>query len=369
MELIKKLININYTKGTVIKPEYIVIHETDNFRAGADAMAHYNYWSSDPNAQSSVHFVCDDKCVVQLGEFEIGKCWRMWHVGDNKGYSNITNSNTIGIEICVNLDGNYDKARANAVELVRYIMPIVGLSPDRVVRHKDASGKSCPNKMIANPALWEEFKKQIDMQVKPANTDPSVVVAENYTAALVNPLLLRIAVIDSASKSQSSFVNGGYFGLQGDGKTYSTGMLYDGKNLSNVATHKLPVGTLLVYKNGRTVIVPIDDIAPHNQYNDLQFAVSGMSILPYRQNEEGFTGTFADVARLAPRSMLGYNSKNGLVYAICHKNITAQDGGKLMQQLGCDSAITLDGGGSTCMRVYGRDIMTSSRRIHNVVCW
>ena len=153
----KKLINKNYSKGVVIQPQYIVIHETDNTAKGANADAHYKYWNSNDNAKASAHFVVDDTKALQLGELNR----RMWHVGDNKGYSPITNSNSIGVEICVNSDGDYTLARRNAIELVRDLMKKTGIEADHVVRHNDASGKHCPRRMMDNPKLWEDFKKEV----------------------------------------------------------------------------------------------------------------------------------------------------------------------------------------------------------------
>lgn len=160
MNIEKKLISMNYSKGITIAPKYIVIHETANTNKGANALAHFNYWNTNPRAESSAHFVVDDTRIIQLAELN----WRCWHVGDNKGHSDITNSNSIGIEICVNSDGNYTKARQNAIELVRYLIPITRIPASRVVRHYDASGKRCPRKMLDNPSLWTDFKKAIQGQ-------------------------------------------------------------------------------------------------------------------------------------------------------------------------------------------------------------
>ena len=179
MNLKKQLISMNYTPGTVISPEYIVIHETANKNPGANAQAHWKYWNTNPNANSSVHFVVDDHEVVQLAEFEPGKCWRCWHVGDNKGHSQITNSNSIGIEICVNSDGDFEKARQNCIELVKWLMPLVKLGPDKVVRHYDASGKWCPANMLNKPELWDDFILQISASVgTPIITKPSGTLAQ-----------------------------------------------------------------------------------------------------------------------------------------------------------------------------------------------
>lgn len=163
MKIEKKFIDINYTKGVVIKPKYIVIHETANRSKGADANAHYRYWSRNASAKSSAHFVVDDSTVIQLGEFEPGKCRKMWHVGGRAGkYKNpIYNSNSIGIEICVNSDGDYDCAFAKAAELTRYIMSVTGIPAENVVRHYDSWGKHCPATMLERPSLWVEFKRRV----------------------------------------------------------------------------------------------------------------------------------------------------------------------------------------------------------------
>lgn len=157
MQIEKKIISMNYSKGVTITPKYIVIHETDNTRAGANADAHFTYWNTNENANSSAHFVVDSTKVIQLLELN----QRAWHVGDNVGYSEITNSNSIGIEICVNSDGDYLTARQKCIELVKYLLGVTGLTPDRVVRHNDASGKYCPRNMLDNPQLWIDLENAI----------------------------------------------------------------------------------------------------------------------------------------------------------------------------------------------------------------
>lgn len=157
MNIQKMLIGINYSRGVTISPTYIVIHETDNEDAGANAVANRNYFANHPEAEASTHFVVDDHSMIQCLELN----QKGWHVGDNRGHSDITNSNTIGIEICVNSDGDYMKARANAIELVKYLISVTGIPASRVVRHYDASGKWCPRRMLDTPTLWTEFKNLV----------------------------------------------------------------------------------------------------------------------------------------------------------------------------------------------------------------
>ena len=150
---------IAYNKGTrnsVIK--YIVIHDTQNTSKGADADAHFKYFNSG-NRNSSADFFVDDKKILQVNDYTK---YYTWHVGDGKGKYGITNQNSIGVEICVNSDGDYEKAVANAVELVKHLMKELNISAECVVRHYDASRKNCPASMSGDGwAKWKEFKEKI----------------------------------------------------------------------------------------------------------------------------------------------------------------------------------------------------------------
>jgi N-acetylmuramoyl-L-alanine amidase CwlA len=57
----------------------------------------------------------------------------------------------------VNSDGDFEKARQNCIELVKWLMPQVKLGSDKVVRHYDASGKRCPANMLNKPELWNDL--------------------------------------------------------------------------------------------------------------------------------------------------------------------------------------------------------------------
>lgn len=151
----KKLIKYNFSSGN--NPEYIVIHDTGNTNKGADAEAHYIYFNSG-NRNASAHYFVDDHAIIQTVEGHNAA----WHCGDGKGKYGITNYNSIGVEICVNSDGDYDKAVGNAIDLVRYLMQKYGIPIDKVVRHYDASRKICPGTMSANNwAKWIWFKAQL----------------------------------------------------------------------------------------------------------------------------------------------------------------------------------------------------------------
>lgn len=138
------------------KPRYIVIHTTGNRGKGADARAHFSYWNSG-NVGASADFIVDDKEILQVNDY--GKYYT-WHCGDGKGKYGITNGNSIGIEICVNCDGNFEKALANAVILVKKLIKETGIT--KVVRHYDASRKNCPAELSENNwTRWEKFLEQV----------------------------------------------------------------------------------------------------------------------------------------------------------------------------------------------------------------
>lgn len=153
----KEQLTINYSAGVTIKPEYLVIHETANTSVGANANAHYRYWSTNPTAKASTHFVVDSNEIYQMLELnQMG-----WHVGDNKGYSDIKNTNSIGMEIAVNADGDFELARKHAIALSVYIMNELDMDISQLKRHHDASGKYCPTNMLNESYLWDEFKELV----------------------------------------------------------------------------------------------------------------------------------------------------------------------------------------------------------------
>lgn len=141
-------------------PKYIVVHETDNYRATAGARTHA-IAQYKGHLSTSVHYYSGSDGVYQAAEhcdgtYSIGR-----EYGGNHAIRDANNCNSINIEICVNEDGDYNVARANAIELVMYLIQTTGIPADRVIRHYDAKGKYCPRKMMDNPALWEDFKAQI----------------------------------------------------------------------------------------------------------------------------------------------------------------------------------------------------------------
>ncbi|MBC8581245.1 N-acetylmuramoyl-L-alanine amidase [Lachnospiraceae bacterium NSJ-12] len=192
MPVTKKLIKYNH--GGVNNPKYIVIHETGNTDIGADAERHYRYFNGGDRGASSHYFV-DDKQIIQVVEHKI----QSWHNGkkyvSNPAVPQCNNSNSIGIEICVNQDGDYSKAVAHAVELTKKLMKEFNIPVDRVIRHYDSCGKQCPAKMLREPKIWSDFKNAIQ----------GVQMDEEYEKAI--QVLVEANIIGSPAAWQLDKIN------------------------------------------------------------------------------------------------------------------------------------------------------------------
>ena len=135
----------------------VTIHNTDNSGAGADAKAHANLLKNSwKNKQQSWHFAVDENGAYQsIPTDEIA-----WHAGD--GGSGKGNTQTIAIEICMNSDGDLEKATDNAAQLAAQQLKKKGLSADKLYQHHDWSGKNCPSQIRAGkPYNWSTFKNKV----------------------------------------------------------------------------------------------------------------------------------------------------------------------------------------------------------------
>lgn len=153
--------NNNSYSGQV--PKYIVIHNTDNYSAGANALAHAKAKAKAQHAGNfkgySAHVYVDDSSAYQATSFDRGA----WHVGVNYGgrlFRTVNNRNSIGIEMCVQKGYNYEKAFQNTVQVCKQIMKETGISADRVVTHFDVCNKNCPSAIRAK-GDWKRFKSLI----------------------------------------------------------------------------------------------------------------------------------------------------------------------------------------------------------------
>ncbi|MED1480727.1 MULTISPECIES: N-acetylmuramoyl-L-alanine amidase [Bacillus] len=146
--------------GNYMKPLYITVHNTANTAKGANAASHAAFVKRSSTGVSW-HYTVDDKVIYQhLSLNENG-----WHAGDGRGTGNMK---SIGIEICENSDGNFEKAVENAQWLIRQLMTEQGIPLANVVPHKRWSGKECPRKLLNR---WDSFKAGI-ATAKPPKATP-----------------------------------------------------------------------------------------------------------------------------------------------------------------------------------------------------
>ena len=139
--------------------EYIVVHDTGNYSNGANAEMHFRYFNGG-NRNASADFFVDDSNIIQFNDYNK---YYSWHCGDGGGKYSITNGNSIGIEMCINNDGNYEQTVLNTIDLVKYLMKTLNINIDHVVRHYDASRKNCPQTMNNNGdwSKWWNFKEKL----------------------------------------------------------------------------------------------------------------------------------------------------------------------------------------------------------------
>lgn len=159
-------------QGRMIKQlKAIIIHYTANSNRGAGAIANRNYFNTKPYIRdrngniiyASAHYIVDDKNIIQcIPDNEVA-----YHVGA-RSYKPLIyntlgipqgdspNNYTIGIEICVNVDSDFNVARQNTVELTDYLLRTHNLTIQQVYRHYDITGKNCPAMMIEQ-AKWQAF--------------------------------------------------------------------------------------------------------------------------------------------------------------------------------------------------------------------
>ena len=126
--------NKNYFKGVNGK-KYITVHQTGNKNKGANALNHSKFINN--GSKVTWHYTVDETCVIKHFSDDI----RCWHCGDGKGNGNY---NSIGIELCINKDGDYLGTINNGIKLIKYLMNKYQIPINNVVQHNYWSGKNCP---------------------------------------------------------------------------------------------------------------------------------------------------------------------------------------------------------------------------------
>lgn len=184
LPITRQISSKNHYKGNTVK--YIVLHYTAN--PGAPAKNHAAYLNRD-DANGSAHYFVDDSYIYQVVEDFNGA----WHVGDGKGKYGITNKNSLGIEMCIDKNGNVTaKTEANTLELVKHLMKKYGVPASNVVRHYDASRKMCPNWSANNWSRWNEFKKKLTGSSSSSSTPTSYKKYADYVGDRCSELQTKL---------------------------------------------------------------------------------------------------------------------------------------------------------------------------------
>ena len=153
MKITKMLSNNKNHYTGVNKCKYITIHETGNTNKGANALNHAKYINNGSSA--TWHYTVDDTQIIQHYEDTV----QCWHAGDGKGEGNL---NSIGVEMCVNSDGDFNKTILNTIELVKHLMNKHNIPIKNVVQHNKWSGKDCPSNIRSGkPISWGGFINMI----------------------------------------------------------------------------------------------------------------------------------------------------------------------------------------------------------------
>lgn len=134
-------------KGNTIQE--IILHDTGNRDAGSDARMHHEYQrGGSEGRESSWHYQVDDSVAIQsFPHDEI-----CYHAGNG-------NPGGIGIEMCINSDGNFEQAVHNTAKLMASLCYVYGWDPNQNIRtHQDCTGKYCPKSLLSGDGGWSVQK-------------------------------------------------------------------------------------------------------------------------------------------------------------------------------------------------------------------
>lgn len=200
---------------------------------------------------------------------------------------------------------------------------------------------------------------------------------DNVKAQVILPSAFGIEVVDMKKHliNVKNFANAGFFTKLGDGMTYPVGhLVVNEKIISNAATSptwinlsKKNLTTLIVYNDNQVDIKQVTDISKERK---VKYAISGIPILK---------GGYSVINTYSSEGYFGselYNTWHNFIGIRDDKLVLV--GAKvgrgqmpyLMEVLGINDCIKLDGGGSFILHSGDLTVSTEEyRRIHNVITW
>lgn len=224
------------------------------------------------------------------------------------------------------------------------------------------------------------FKGIQDAKKEPVNNTPNYTGIQDSSKGVhkkiglthvieLDPMDLRISIIDGVPTDQfPNMATSGYQWYHPSNPDPALGVLVsEGIVYNNRQPHYKAAGTLIVYTNGKVVVKPVIDI---NREQMVYFAVSGCSVYPKtRMVEEGFVGKFSDIGRPTYRMVMGYRSKDNKVIIAYRPMSSIARAYLTLKNLGCDSGITLDSGGSSLLINNGKSYKDTTRKLYSVITW
>lgn len=139
--------------------KYIVCHYTGSGTSSSGSAKANCIYFSGGNRNASAHYFIDD---ANIYEYADPKKYYTWHCGDGYGKYGITNGNSIGIEVCLNGDKPYTAKEIKRLTwLVQHLQEKYGIKDSNVVRHYDASRKTCPYYYAKRSEKWKALHKKL----------------------------------------------------------------------------------------------------------------------------------------------------------------------------------------------------------------
>ena len=120
-----------------------------------------------------------------------------------------------------------------------------------------------------------------------------------------------------------------------------------------------------------TADVEMKYITDITKERNVWFAVSGYGIYPnITADKEGFVGKYNDVTRETNRPIIGYRKKDNKIIIAVRAKTSAERAKQTAKNLGMDFAISLDGGGSTTLKVNGKyKFKGDGRKLFGGIIW
>nr|WP_122011711.1 N-acetylmuramoyl-L-alanine amidase [Maliibacterium massiliense] len=135
--------------------KYVVIHETGNAAAGTNAANHSNYLTTNTDDETGWHYTVDDHEIYHhIPDDEVA-----WHAGDLQKPGG-GNDGGIGVELCVNQDGNFEKTFDNGAKLAAKLLKQYKLPISALKMHGDFTEKNCPEH-IRDQGRWQAFTQKV----------------------------------------------------------------------------------------------------------------------------------------------------------------------------------------------------------------